>query len=58
MLAVVERNPDIYLDEIQEELYDQYGVSASISSIWRTVIILGLSNKRVRCRAMLRAGQF
>jgi hypothetical protein len=36
MLALIERDPDLYLDEIQDELYSQHGVDVSLATIWRT----------------------
>ncbi|EJD34730.1 hypothetical protein AURDEDRAFT_42923, partial [Auricularia subglabra TFB-10046 SS5] len=47
ILSLVERNPDIYLDKIQEQLLEQYDVMASLSAIWRTLKALGITNKRV-----------
>ncbi|KAJ7230132.1 hypothetical protein GGX14DRAFT_337654, partial [Mycena pura] len=37
MLALVEQKPDIYLDEIQEELYMQHDIDVSLATIWRTL---------------------
>ena len=48
MLGLLERNPDLYLDEIASELHHQHGVNASISSVWQTMSALGLSRKKVR----------
>jgi transposase len=47
MLAILERDPDLYLDEIQDELYFQHGIEASLSTIWRTLRRLGLSMKKL-----------
>ncbi|KAJ3966573.1 hypothetical protein EV361DRAFT_557702 [Lentinula raphanica] len=47
MFGLIERSPDIYLDEIQDEMYYAYGLTISISTIWRTLRRLGISNKRV-----------
>jgi hypothetical protein len=33
MLALIERDPDLYLDEIQDELYSQHGVDVSLATI-------------------------
>ena len=47
MLALIEHSPDIYLDEIQEELYTQHNIDVSLVTIWRTLRRLGMSSKCV-----------
>ena len=47
MLALIERSPDIYLDEIQEELYEKNNIDVSLATIWRTLRRLGMSSKCV-----------
>ncbi len=47
MLALIEHSPDIYLDEIQEQLQELHGIKMSLSSIWRTLKRLGMSAKKV-----------
>ena len=47
MLALLDRNPDIYLDEIQEQLGDQHGIEISLATIWRTLKRLGITSKKV-----------
>jgi transposase len=47
MLALIEHSPDIYLDEIQEQLLDQHNIKISLDSISRTLKRLGLSSKKV-----------
>jgi transposase len=47
MLALIEHTPDIYLDEIQEELREQHGLTVSLATIWRTLKRLGISSKKV-----------
>lgn len=47
MLALIERNPDIYLDEIQEQLEDQHNLVVSLAMISRTLKRLGMSSKKV-----------
>ncbi|KAJ3825843.1 hypothetical protein F5880DRAFT_1477486 [Lentinula raphanica] len=47
MVGLIECSPDIYLDEIQDEMYYAYGLTLSLSTIWRTLRRLGISNKRV-----------
>src|SRR5205823_2907335 len=48
MLALLEHSPDIYLDEIQEQLQEQHNVSVSLAAISRTLHRLGISSKKVR----------
>jgi len=47
MLGLLERDPDLYLDEIASELYHQHGIHASIPTVWHTLTALGLSRKKV-----------
>lgn len=47
LLRLTERNPDIYLDEMQDQLRSQHGVIVGLSTIWDTLTELGLSRKRV-----------
>ncbi|KAJ3861333.1 hypothetical protein EV359DRAFT_47419, partial [Lentinula novae-zelandiae] len=47
MFGLIEHSPDIYLDEIQDELYYSYDLMLSISTIWRTLRRLGICNKRL-----------
>ncbi|KAJ4467147.1 hypothetical protein C8J55DRAFT_381686, partial [Lentinula edodes] len=47
MFGLIEHSPDIYLDEIQDELYYAYDLMLSISTIWRTLRRLGIRNKRL-----------
>jgi len=47
LLGLLERDPDLYLDEIASELHYQHGVNASIPTVWRTLTALGLSRKKV-----------
>ncbi|KAF8581244.1 hypothetical protein K439DRAFT_1280710, partial [Ramaria rubella] len=39
--------PDIYLNEIAEELIEQHGVSVSLATIQRTMKLLGITTKRL-----------
>lgn len=48
MMALIEHTPDIYLDEIQEQLGVLHNVDVSISTIWRTLKRLGITSKSVR----------
>jgi hypothetical protein len=47
MLALLEHSPDLYLDEIQEQLIDQHDMDISLSTLWRTLKRLGISSKSV-----------
>jgi transposase len=46
MLGLLEHSPDIYLDEIQEELFAQHNIDISLSTICRTLKRLGMSSKK------------
>ena len=48
MLALIEHSPDIYLDEIQEQLHEFHEVDVSLSTISRTLKRLGIRSKKVR----------
>ena len=45
MLALLKHSPDIYLDEIQEQLQEQHRIDVSLSTISRTLKRLGISSK-------------
>jgi hypothetical protein len=47
MLALIERQPDIYLDEIAEQLTEQQNISVSLSTIQRSLKLLGITSKKV-----------
>ena len=47
MLALIDHTPDIYLDEIQEQLYIQHDIDVPLATISRTMKRLGLSSKKV-----------
>lgn len=47
MLALLDAQPDIYLDEIAEQLEHQHSVTVSLSTIWCTLKALGLSAKKL-----------
>ncbi|KAJ7438980.1 hypothetical protein FB451DRAFT_976375, partial [Mycena latifolia] len=47
MVALIDHSPDIYLDEIQEQLYNQHEVDTSLATISRTLARLGISAKQV-----------
>ena len=47
ILALLDRELDIYLDELAEQLMDQHNVSISLSTIQRTLKLLGITTKKV-----------
>jgi transposase len=47
MLGLIEHSPDIYLDEIQDQLLAQHDLDISLAAIWRTLKRLGISSKKV-----------
>ncbi|THU77560.1 hypothetical protein K435DRAFT_702093 [Dendrothele bispora CBS 962.96] len=51
LIAVVDRTPDIYLDEIQQELLTQHGVDMSIGTIHNSLKRLGYSSKKLTRQA-------
>lgn len=55
MLALIEHSPDIYLDEIQEQLRDLHEVDVSVMTIWQTLKRLGIGSKKV-CSLILHIG--
>jgi len=47
MIALLEHSPDLYLDEIQEQLFEMHDIDISLATITRTLKRLGYSNKKV-----------
>ncbi|KAJ8495206.1 hypothetical protein ONZ45_g12957 [Pleurotus djamor] len=47
MLALIEREPDIYLDEIQNQLCELHDLHVSLPTISRTLKRLGFSSKKL-----------
>jgi len=47
MLGLLEHTPDIYLDEIQEQLRTQHDISVSLTTVSRTLKRLGISSKKL-----------
>ncbi|KAJ7735059.1 hypothetical protein B0H16DRAFT_1426180 [Mycena metata] len=47
-LALIKHSPDIYLDEIQDQLYNCHEVDASLATISRTLHRLAITSKKVR----------
>ncbi|EJD33488.1 hypothetical protein AURDEDRAFT_41209, partial [Auricularia subglabra TFB-10046 SS5] len=54
LVALTERRLDSMLDEMQDELDDQYNLYADLSTIWRSLKFLGISNKRLSKHALER----
>ncbi|KAJ2927230.1 hypothetical protein H1R20_g9862, partial [Candolleomyces eurysporus] len=49
--SLVKRNHSIYLDEIQDELWEKRGVNVSIATLHRTLRCLNYTHKRVSAEA-------
>ena len=47
LLALLDQNPDIFLDEILDQLSDQLDISVSLSTVHRTLKLLGITSKKV-----------
>jgi arginine repressor len=47
IIALLEHSPDLYLDEIQEQLDEQHGIHVSLSTISRTLKRIGITSKKV-----------
>ncbi|KAJ7182124.1 hypothetical protein C8R46DRAFT_885205 [Mycena filopes] len=47
MLALLEHTPDMFLDEIQEQLYNCHNIDTSLATISRTLHRLGMSSKKL-----------
>ncbi|KAF8579214.1 hypothetical protein K439DRAFT_1266627, partial [Ramaria rubella] len=47
MLKLLEEKPDLYLDEIALELNDVTGLDISISTVHRSLKLLGITSKRL-----------
>ena len=52
MLGLLERCPDMYLDEIQEQLEEQNNIVVSLATIYRTLHRLGITSKKVQSFAV------
>jgi transposase len=48
ILGLLEEKPDMYLDEIALDISETLGVSVSLSTIHRSLQLLGLTRKKVR----------
>jgi transposase len=47
LIAHLEHTPDIYLDELQEQLFSQHGIQVTLGGLSRTLRRLGYSSKKV-----------
>jgi winged helix-turn-helix protein len=47
MFAAITRTPDVYLEELKQQLQDTCGVSVSIPTIWKMLIEAGYTMKKV-----------
>ena len=47
LLALLQHSPDVYLDELQEQLKEQHNIKVSISTISHTLKQLGITSKKV-----------
>jgi len=47
MLGLLEQCPDMYIDEIQEQLEEQHNIIVSLATIYRTLCRLGITSKKV-----------
>jgi hypothetical protein len=47
MFGLLEHSPDLYLDEIQEEMWVKHAIDVSISTVCRTLKRLGMTSKKV-----------
>ena len=47
ILALLDCNPNMYLDEIAEQLMDQHNLSVSLSTVQGMLKLLGITMKKV-----------
>ncbi|KAF7335978.1 DDE family endonuclease [Mycena sanguinolenta] len=47
MLGMLDHSPDLYLDEIQEQIASVHGIEISLSTITRTLKRLGMTSKKL-----------
>ncbi|KIJ32575.1 hypothetical protein M422DRAFT_184311, partial [Sphaerobolus stellatus SS14] len=47
LVSLLEHSPNLYLDELVEELEVQHGIHVSIFTVWRTLQRLGLQHKKL-----------
>jgi hypothetical protein len=46
MLGLLDHSPDLYLDEIQEQIASVHGIEISLNTITRTLKRLGMTSKK------------
>ncbi|KAH7910153.1 hypothetical protein BJ138DRAFT_974421, partial [Hygrophoropsis aurantiaca] len=51
MLGLLEHSPDLYLDELQDQLFVLHGLDVSLAIIARTLKQLGITSKAISCVA-------
>ena len=51
MLALIEWQPDIYLDKIAGQLVEQKNISVSLATIQKSLKLLGITTKKVSIHA-------
>jgi hypothetical protein len=47
MMALLDRDPDLFLDEISNALVDQHNLNISLSTVYRTLKYMGYGSKKV-----------
>jgi Fe2+ or Zn2+ uptake regulation protein len=47
MIAIIERNPDIYIDEVADQLYTLHNVDVSLPTVYRAMKEVGFVHKKV-----------
>lgn len=57
LLRLILESPGIFLYEVQRELYDQYGLDVSTSTICRTLRFMGCSRQRIQRIALQRSDE-
>ncbi|KAF8227030.1 hypothetical protein L208DRAFT_1298616, partial [Tricholoma matsutake] len=50
--SLMDANPVIYLDEIQDKLSETHNIDVSISTIYRTLLRLAITHKQVAASAI------
>ena len=56
LASVLEANPTLYLDELQDRLLQYRNINVSLATVWRAVRSLALSHKQVSTAALERNG--
>jgi hypothetical protein len=53
MLALIEQQPNFYLDEISEQLMEQLNISVSLLTIQRSLKLLDITSKKVHALVLV-----